>query len=269
MPSDTMSQSGPGDTSAEDLVTFDQFILLGDSITQNASNQEDGFGFVPALAHDYARRLDVINRGFSGYTTANIRLIYPQFFPPPHVARVRFLLLFVGANDSVVDRTSRHHVSIDDYKANLEHIVNHPVTRLQNPKIILVTPPPICEYQQTQVDKEKGFSFLRRRSENTKKYAEACLDVASRMNLVGVDIWSAFMREAGWEEGQTLEGSLEAPKNEILQRLLYDGLHLTANGYRLLYKEVTDAIRQNFPDQTPENLPMIFSGWENAPRYDD
>lgn len=51
MPSEIMSHSGPGDTSAEDLVTFDQFILLGDSITQNASNQEDGFGFVPALAH--------------------------------------------------------------------------------------------------------------------------------------------------------------------------------------------------------------------------
>lgn len=76
-----MSHSGLPNALAEDLVTFDQFILLGDSITQNASNQESGFGFVPALAHgmlcfaqmysclfnqreDYARRLDVINRGF-------------------------------------------------------------------------------------------------------------------------------------------------------------------------------------------------------------
>lgn len=48
-----MSHSGSGDTLAlaEDLVAFEQFILLGDSITQNASNQESGFGFAPALAH--------------------------------------------------------------------------------------------------------------------------------------------------------------------------------------------------------------------------
>jgi hypothetical protein len=132
-------------------------------------------------------------------------------------------LLFFGANDSIIDQTSRQHVSIDEYKANIEHIVNHPVTRLQNPNIILVTPPPICEYQQKQLDIQKGFPFLRRRAENTRKYAEACLDVARRMNLVGVDIWSTFMREAGWEEGRILEGSLETQRNEVLQRLLYDG----------------------------------------------
>ncbi|KAH8703772.1 GDSL Lipase/Acylhydrolase family protein [Talaromyces proteolyticus] len=264
-----MSHERTADALAEDFVTFDQFILLGDSITQNASNHEGGFGFVPALAHDYARRLDVINRGFSGYNTANIRLIYPRFFPPPHIARVRFLLLFFGANDSVIDRTSRHHVSVDEYKANLEYIITHPSTRQQNPNIIVVTPPPICEHQQKQLDIQKGFPFLRRRAENTKKYAEACLDVASRMNVVGVDIWSAFMREAGWEQGRALKGSLEVQKNEVLQSLLYDGLHLSADGYRLLYREVRDVIHQSFPNQTPEKLPMVFAGWQNAPRYDD
>lgn len=70
---------------------------------------------------------------------------------------------------------------------------------------------------------QKGFPFLRRRAENTRKYAEACLDVASKMNLVGVDIWSTFMRKAGWEEGHVLEGSLKTQRNEVLQRLLYDG----------------------------------------------
>lgn len=123
----------------------------------------------------------------------------------------------------MTDPTSRHHVPVDEYKANLEYIINHPATRLQNPNIILVTPPPICEYQQKESDLQKGFGFLRRRAENTKKYAEACLDVAKRMNLVGVDIWSTFMREAGWKEGQPLEGSLEVQRNEVFERLLYDG----------------------------------------------
>jgi hypothetical protein len=41
---------------------------------------------------DYASIVDPV---LSGYNTANIRLIYPQFFPPPHLARVRFLVIFL------------------------------------------------------------------------------------------------------------------------------------------------------------------------------
>jgi hypothetical protein len=51
--------------------------------------------------------------------------------------------------------------------------------------------------------------------------------------------------------------------------LTSSGLHLSAEGYKLLYREVTDAIRQHFPDQTPEKSPIIFSEWNDAPRYDD
>lgn len=61
---------------------YDQFILFGDSITQMSYNQDIGFGlgaqlqegrlinFVQLARHTdhlivYARKLDVINRGFS------------------------------------------------------------------------------------------------------------------------------------------------------------------------------------------------------------
>lgn len=61
---------------------YDQFILFGDSITQMSYNQDIGFGFgaqlqegglishyswhnILTLYSVYARKLDVINRGFS------------------------------------------------------------------------------------------------------------------------------------------------------------------------------------------------------------
>lgn len=60
---------------------YDQFILFGDSITQMSYNQENGFGLGAQLEDGrstfsmnpccsltrpaYARKLDVINRGFS------------------------------------------------------------------------------------------------------------------------------------------------------------------------------------------------------------
>lgn len=37
------------------------------------------------------------------------------------------------------------------------------------------------------------------------------------------DIWSRFMKEAGWREGQPLVGSREVPNSEKLQSFLTDG----------------------------------------------
>jgi len=46
----------------------DVFMLFGDSITQGAW-EPDMNGFGQRLSHIYARKLDVLNRGFSGYNT--------------------------------------------------------------------------------------------------------------------------------------------------------------------------------------------------------
>ena len=72
--------------------TYDQFILFGDSITQQAESQEKGFAFAPALRNEYIRRLDVINRGFSGYTAQLGLHILPQFMPSVSQANVRLIV---------------------------------------------------------------------------------------------------------------------------------------------------------------------------------
>lgn len=47
---------------------------------------------------------------------------------------------------------------------------------------------------------------------------------------------------------------------------VYVGLHLTAEGYRIVYEEVLQTIRANWPEQDPEVLPMVFPPWGEAPR---
>jgi hypothetical protein len=54
------------------------FVLFGDSITQR------GFapgGWAAALADRYGRRVDVVNRGYSGYNTALATHLLPHVFP--------------------------------------------------------------------------------------------------------------------------------------------------------------------------------------------
>nr|KAJ3419520.1 hypothetical protein HK105_006849 [Polyrhizophydium stewartii] len=70
-------------------IELDQILLFGDSLTQ--------------LADAYVRKLDVVNRGFSGYNTDWCRLLLPSVLatirPTPRV-RIRLVTVLLGANDA-------------------------------------------------------------------------------------------------------------------------------------------------------------------------
>lgn len=130
--------------------------------------------------------------------------------------------MFFGANDAVLAPYGQH-VPLDQYKENLKAILEHPLTKAQNSKIIVITPAPINEYQLQFLDASKGFSTPSRTANNTKIYAEACRDVARSLGLPVADLWTSFMNYAGWKPGQPLVGSRDAPANERLSTLLSDG----------------------------------------------
>ncbi|QKX59156.1 uncharacterized protein TRUGW13939_06288 [Talaromyces rugulosus] len=244
---------------------YDQFVLFGDSITQFSHDPLLGFAFGSALQNAYARRLDIINRGFSGYNTDNAVVLFPKIFPSPQKARVRLMTIFFGANDAVLAPYGQH-VPLDQYKENLQTILEHPLTKAQNPKIIIITPGPINEYQLQYFDASKGFNTPSRTANNTKLYADACRDVARSLGLPVADLWTAFMNYAGWKDGQPLVGSRDAPANELLSTLLTDGLHFTGTGYKIMYDEVMKVLQATWPEEDPERLPMVFPHWEVAPK---
>lgn len=119
----------------------------------------------------------------------------------------------------------------------------------------------------------------------TKLYAVAVREVGATLNVPVVELWSAFMKPTGWEEGQPLIGSRDAPNNEIFAGLFTDGacgyisfsffvllvltrstgLHLSPAGNRIVYDEIMKVIEANWPDQTPDILPMVFPSWTDAP----
>jgi isoamyl acetate esterase len=86
------------------------WVLFGDSITQRSFSPG---GWAGVLADAYQRRVDVINRGYSGYTSRIGVALLDRVFPagagaagaftwPPQLATV-----FFGANDAALpDRTS-------------------------------------------------------------------------------------------------------------------------------------------------------------------
>lgn len=116
-----------------------QILLFGDSITQYSFNPFlKGFGAI--LSHAYSRKLDVVNRGFSGYNTSWCLQLLPHILtttlPCPQngtIPSIKLITIFLGANDSVLPG-NRQNVPLESYKKNLQSMIeiirhNDPSTR--------------------------------------------------------------------------------------------------------------------------------------------
>lgn len=250
---------------------MDQFILFGDSITQQCFSQHGTFG--STLSEACIRKLDIINRGLSGYNTTQALKVLPHVIPSPDHARVRFLTIFFGANDARLPDTPpepQQHVPLELFRDNLRSIATHPLVRAhENVRIILITPPPVDERTALASDASKSTDrplAVRRSAVVTAQYAEAVRALGRELRLPVLDIWSAMMREAGYTrtelDSTQLPGSSEAPESAVLQGFLHDGLHFSRSAYDLLYSELLASIGKLWPDQLPESLPFVLPKWD-------
>ena len=172
-------------------------------------------------------------------------------------------MISFGANDACLPNTTGQHVPLELYKQNLRDIAMHPSITAHQPRLILVTPPPIDEALHEASGLAKGFREPRRTAEHTKLYANACREVGAELQIAVLDLWSIFAELAGWRGGLPLVGSKTVASNDLLVALLRDGLHFTPKGYHLLYEVVLDLIRQTWPDQHPASLPFVFPDWQS------
>ena len=133
-------------------------------------------------------------------------------------------IIFFGANDACLPGSiTGQHVPLNKFKQNLQEIARHEFVKAHEPVIVLITAPPVDEYAMEGAEFQKGSSELVRTAEHTKKYADACKEVAEELGVVVVDLWSTIMTKAGWQPDGTLPGSKKAPRNSVLKSLLRDG----------------------------------------------
>lgn len=236
-----------------DLVSYGQIVLFGDSITEQSFNPEYS-GFGTALANICARRLDIINRGFSGYTTDQAVELLPRIFPT-RKDDVQLILLFFGANDAVLPGFDQH-VPVDRFRANLRSILTSESLR---GKTVVLTPPPIEGHTH---DPNFGPN---RTAENTKLYRDTVLQLCKELGVPHGDVWKTFMDTLSWHEGdEELPGSLRAAKNELLTSYFRDGLHPVTAGYKLIYETILSAITTSSPMMVPLEREYHTPYWHHA-----
>lgn len=265
--------------------------MFGDSITQFSTLTLQAY-----LQTQYIRRLDVINRGLSGFTAPMGFRALKKFLPStvescawPHI---KLLTVFFGANDACVPGNPQH-VALQSYVNTLKSILQYPVFQQPGHRktaVILITPPPVNEHQ---FDQAPNGPFPRRAGV-TSQYARAAVQAGRAYGVPVLDFWSIVMQKVGWDpsmgrdccyehlscqldsrsnprhqEIRHIPGCHEIPPtspnaDHQLSDFLTDGLHLTKMGYDMLFFELMKLVRETLPECAPENLPFILPEWRNA-----
>ncbi|KAL3802108.1 hypothetical protein HJC23_010864, partial [Cyclotella cryptica] len=244
------------------LRTRPSILLFGDSITQSGfsggSSSTASAGWVSLLSSAYARRADVLNRGYSGYNTRHALEILSSVFVSSDTSversaigndRVLMVTVFFGANDASLPGEREHcqHVPIDEYEDNLRKIVKMiratlPVENNDKsqyiPPILLITPPPIDEKKWDNYCIQNFNELSPRTNHASKAYGDKVKSVAKDLECHVVDAFSVL-------------GGDHPEQEAYYGKHLEDGLHLNELGNKLLYDGVMDVICRELPDLAP------------------
>ncbi|KAJ1861810.1 isoamyl acetate-hydrolyzing esterase [Coemansia sp. RSA 989] len=238
---------------------YDRILCVGDSLTQHGWDVTK-HGWTAQLSQAYLRRLDVVNRGFSGFNSRWALSVLPRTLSKH--SRLRLATILYGANDAQFSEY-KCHVPLDEFKSNLKQLVElfcDPSSQLHVPngRVLLITPPPVGDrlYKKCSDDEDKPVDRSRR---TTEPYAIAVRQVGSELSLPVVDLWAAIDSKV-----QELQAdSSRHWKYDGYEEYLWDGLHLNANGNDLLFSLVTNAVNTHFPELQPETMPFVIPGFRD------
>ncbi len=185
-------------------------LCVGDSITTYRYSYAH-------LLHHLLRGVQVINRGYSGYTsTHGLELTYTQFL----AHQPDWVFIKYGVNDCkrFGGRNQRTLVSLDEYRANLHGIVIA-FQKHTKARIIVLTPTLVDEEIVNNNPMIEAMQLIWDNNDLRARGA-AALGVAQETGILGVD----------------LRDALGTPPDPTL--LCPDGLHPNAEGQRRMFEHI-------------------------------
>mmetsp|Transcript_22734 Transcript_22734/g.56307 ORF Transcript_22734/g.56307 Transcript_22734/m.56307 type:complete len:264 (-) Transcript_22734:2024-2815(-) len=226
-----------------------KILMLGDSLTQLCFEGPEGWG--RDLANRYQRRADVLNRGMSGYNSRWYLRYAKDYDLWNEPGKVVLVTIWFGANDAA---TLAQGVPLEEYKTNLETMVDKAKESYPEAKILLIAPPPVAfdqrnEYLKKQFgDKAKDMAV--RTSEVTGKYAATCVKVSKAKDIPCLDIFTE-MTTTSTKDDETVN----------ISQYFWDGLHFSDTGHNFVSKALSKAIHAHFPSL--EVRPCSITGQYN------
>ncbi|KAK8617258.1 hypothetical protein V6N13_080176 [Hibiscus sabdariffa] len=213
------------------------FLLFGSSIVQGSFINE-GWGAI--LAHTYARKADIILRGYSGWNSRRALEVLNKVFPQDGVVQPSLVIVYFGGNDSIKPHPSGlgPHVPLLEYVDNMRKIAMHLKGLSEKTRVMFLNTPPVNEEQIHVV-----LGLTGRTNEGSRVYSEALLKLSKELGIKCVDIWTAIQQRDDW-----------------MTTCFTDGIHLSSEGNKLVAKEILKGIEEADwePSLRSSSLPIEF-----------
>ncbi|MBQ9367267.1 MAG: hypothetical protein IJT83_05755 [Victivallales bacterium] len=168
----------------------------------------------------------IINFGKPGYNVRELQSLLPAIFD----AKPQTAIVMIGTNDIT---WSKKRLPVDEYEATLHRILN--AFREAGVRTILITIPPCIE--EYVAEREK-YTHEQRDALNSEinEFNARAKRVAAKTGAIVIDYHEQFKGDIRSESSLI--------RNEANLRSK-DGVHLTAEGYRLLARLLADVIKAN------------------------
>lgn len=242
-------------------VDYNTFLMFGDSITEFSFNQTPGpgpeiqFALGPALQNAYARKLQILHRGFSGYTSRDavslVKLILKsEFDQMPETKKIKLAYVFFGTNDARAKGKSSEnnaHIPLDKYLSNMKEVVEE--FKKRNIPLIVVTPGYHDQIMWDKTHPEDLITGDLRSNEINKMYQDIIKD-----NIKDTPVLCLYDEMTQWIETSNSQKAKSGDYSELLS----DGIHFSGTGYKILYDGLIRLIKENFEHLSPEYMPYRF-----------
>ncbi|XP_061344454.1 GDSL esterase/lipase WDL1-like [Gastrolobium bilobum] len=227
--------------------TRPQFVLFGSSIVQYSYHESWG----AILSHLYARKADIILRGYAAWNTRRALQVLDKIFLKNNTEQPSLVIVYFGGNDSIIPHPSGlgPHVPIQEYIENMRKIAIHLKSLSENTRIIFLSTPPIND---AQIHENSDSQMQPLRTNETRRiYSEACLELCREMNIKAIDLWSAIQERDDWRDVCFID----------------DGIHLSYEGSKIVAKEIMKVLKEAEwePSLHYKSMPAEFG--EDSPYY--
>ncbi|KAJ1377565.1 SGNH hydrolase-type esterase domain [Sesbania bispinosa] len=200
-----------------------KFVLFGSSIVQYS--YYEGWGAI--LSHLYARKADIVLRGYAAWNSRRGLQVIDKIFPKNATEQPSLVIVYFGGNDSTRPHPSGlgPHVPLEEYIENMRKIAIHIKSLSEKTRIIFLSTPPINEAQIQDNSDPLGQPL--KTNETCRIYSEACLELCREMNIKAIDLWSAIQKRDDWRDV-----------------CFIDGVHLSIEGSKIVVKEILKVLKE-------------------------
>ncbi|CAI9091700.1 OLC1v1026792C1 [Oldenlandia corymbosa var. corymbosa] len=225
-----------------------QIVLFGSSIVQ-FSFSNGGWGSI--LADLYARKADIVLRGYLGWNSRRAVQVLDQVFPKDAANQPALVIVYFGGNDSMGPHTSGlgPHVPLPEYIENMRKVATHLKGLSDSTRLLFLSCPPLNEVKLRE-NTSSYLSELVRTNDLCRRYSEACIELCQDMDIKVVDLWTAMQKREDWQNA-----------------CFTDGIHLSAEGSIIVVEEILKVLKEAewSPSLHWKSMPTEFA--EDSP-YD-